>query len=113
MGIDRILSVAFAAFLISQWASPAMAQAIDWCASELPLQADPGTALVWRLRCTIQILDRERIEAADHVTTAEIDKAVAEARLKAIQQELETIKKKEPEKSGKEPPTVIKPGETK
>jgi hypothetical protein len=92
---------ALAALLMLMMASPAFAQTSDWCGSPLPLQADPGTALVWRLRCTIQILDRERIEANDHVTTAEIDKAVAEAQLKAVQGELDALKKKET------PPTVL------
>jgi phage terminase Nu1 subunit (DNA packaging protein) len=67
---------------------PAAAQLTDWCAAPLTFQMDPGTALLWRLRCTIQILDRERAEAANHVTTAEVEKAVSEAHLKAVADEL-------------------------
>lgn len=79
-------------------AYPAFAQQpVDWCNQPLPVKADPGTALVWRLRCTIQILDRERMEAVDHATTMEIEKAVAEAHLK------EATEKKE------ETPAVLPP----
>jgi len=93
----------------------AVAQTTDWCATPLALQADPGSALVWRLRCTIQILDRERTEAADHATTAEIDKAVSEARLRSVQEELDGFKKKADEAAkaaqteAAKPPEVLKP----
>ena len=91
-------------------AAPASAQQapVDWCNSPLPSQADPGTALVWRLRCTVQILDRERFEAMDHATTVEIDKAVAEAHLREALGQIDELKKaKEP--SAPEATTVLPP----
>lgn len=94
-------------------APPALGQTVDWCNSPLPFQADPNTALVWRLRCTIQILDRERAEAMDHVTTAEIDKAVAEAHLKGVQAQLEEDNKKLEEANKKLAPTATVPSEKK
>jgi len=83
---------------------PTWAQAVDWCGSPLSVQADPGTALVWRLRCTIQILDRERMEAADHATTAEIDKAVAEAHLREALEQAAALKKEKEEHKDAAPP---------
>jgi hypothetical protein len=91
--------------ILAATALPVAAQMTDWCGTPLPFQADPGTALVWRLRCTIQILDRERAEAEDHVTTAETDKALAEAHLKAVQADLEAANKK---LEAAAPPAVLK-----
>jgi hypothetical protein len=93
----------FALLMTAMLASPAMAQMTDWCGTPLPFQADPSTALLWRLRCTIQTLDRERAEAEDHVTTAEVDKAISEAHLKAVSEELEKVKT-ELKKKESEPP---------
>jgi phage terminase Nu1 subunit (DNA packaging protein) len=85
-------------------AMPALAQQpIDWCSQPLSVQADQGTALVWRLRCTIQVLDRERAEAMDHVTTVEIDKAVAEAHLREALDQVGALKKAKEEEEHKEP----------
>jgi hypothetical protein len=95
---------ALAALLLSVLAAaPAAAQAVDWCGSPLALQADPQTALLWRLRCTIQLLDRARAEEADHVTTAETDKALSEAHLKSVEEEL-TKTRQELEKTKKSAP---------
>jgi hypothetical protein len=86
----KILLILVASLL----ASPALAQTVDWCASPLSVQADPNTALVWRLRCTIQILDRERMEAVDHATSAEVDKAVGDAHLNEMAGQVGELKKK-------------------
>lgn len=95
-------------------ALPAFAQEppVDWCGSPLSVQADPGTALVWRLRCTVQILNRERTEAADHATYVEIYKAMAEAQLKeALNEAAELKKAKEAEehKNVPAPPAAVLP----
>ena len=84
-------------------------QPVDWCSQPLPVQADPGTALVWRLRCTIQILDRERMEEVDHATTMEIDKAMSEAHLKEALDEAAALKKGKEEERKDAPPTAILP----
>lgn len=90
---------------------PALAQEppTDWCGAPLSVQADPGTAMLWRLRCTIQILDQERMEAVNHATFVVIDKAVAEAKLKEALLEVAGLKKEKEEAASKETPAQKSP----
>ena len=63
----------------------APAQMPDYCAAPLAAKDDPGTALDWRLRCTIQKLEAERVQQADRATQDEVEIARLAALLRSAQ----------------------------
>ena len=63
----------------------ALAQMPDYCSAPLAARADPGTALDWRLRCTIQKLEAERVQQADRATQDEVEIARLAALLRSAQ----------------------------
>ena len=77
----------------------ARAQMPDYCSAPVAAKDDPATALDWRLRCTIQKLEAERVQQADRATQDEVEIA----RLAAL---LRSVQAGEPQKPAL--PTVIK-----
>ena len=51
----------------------AHAQMPDYCSAPLAAKDAPPTALDWRLRCTIQKLEAERVQQADRATQDEVE----------------------------------------
>lgn len=66
-------------------AVPSLAQAPDQCAA--PIGPGPATELMQRLRCTIQVLDAERMLAVDQKTDAEVRARMAEAKAARLEAE--------------------------
>ena len=96
--------IVVALIALNVWSTSTLAQnaPVDWCNQPLSVQADPGATSLWRLHCTIQILNQERTEAVDHATFVEIDKAVADAHLKEALDEVGALKKAKEEAEHKE-----------
>jgi hypothetical protein len=79
----RVAHIALGLALFLAW--PARAQMPDYCAAPLAAKDDPATALDWRLRCTIQKLEAERVQQADRATQDEVEIARLAALLRSAQ----------------------------
>jgi hypothetical protein len=70
---------------LAMLAPAVVAQMPDYCAAPLAAKDGPGAELDWRLRCTIQKLQAERVQAADRATQDEVEIARLAALLRSAQ----------------------------
>jgi hypothetical protein len=87
---------------------PALAQMPDYCAAPLAAKDDPATALDWRLRCTIQKLQAERVQQADRATQDEVEIARLAALLRSAQAQKPSVEPIGRHSAPIDAPTVIK-----
>ena len=85
------LIVVVGTVLVAMSAIPAIAQTINQCAT-ITNPSNGDSVIIQRLRCTIQFLDSERMQAADAATDAEVRAAIAEAKTERTTAEIDRLK---------------------
>jgi hypothetical protein len=88
------------------WYGWARAQMPDYCLAPLSAKEAPPAELDWRLRCTIQKLEAERVQQADRATQDEVEMARLAALLRAAQAETQKAAAAKPAQNP--PPAVLK-----
>jgi hypothetical protein len=84
----------------------ALAQMPDYCSAPLSAKEAPPAELDWRLRCTIQKLEAERVQQADRATQDEVEMARLAALLRAAQAAAQKAAAAKPAQNP--PPAVLK-----
>ena len=90
MAVGRWLSV------IILVVSPCLAWAqdnTDWCAVGVTVQSNPQEVMLFKLRCSLQMLDKARADTANAATQAQVETAAANAKLGAALKDLAAARK--------------------